>query len=373
MLLPTSWTDRWLAIRNRLIASARFRRWAAGTPLVRRIAHRQTGALFDLVAGFVYAQVLYAGVRVKLFDHLAAGPLSIDEVARRTGLPPASAELLLSAAASLRLVEPAGQGRFALGMLGAALQAQPGVSAMIEHHALLYADLADPVALLRDDPAPRRLADFWAYARSADPAHVSDADVAAYSALMAASQSFIADDVLDAYPVARHEHLLDVGGGEGAFLIAAGRRAPDLRLSLFDLPAVAARATVALADAGLSARSDVIGGNFLRDPLPHGADLITLVRVLHDHGDAAATSILRAIHVALRDGGTLVIAEPMAGTDGAAPMGAAYFGFYLKAMGSGRPRTSEEIRRLLAEIGFRDARILATRTPLLVRVIAARK
>ena len=35
---------------------------------------------------------------------------------------------------------------------------------MIEHHALLYADLADPVALLRERGADTRLSRYWAYA-----------------------------------------------------------------------------------------------------------------------------------------------------------------------------------------------------------------
>ena len=42
---------------------------------------------------------------------------------------------------------------------------------------------------------------------------------------------------------------------------------------------------------------------------------------------------------ALPADGTLLLAEPMAGSRGAEPVGDAYFGFYLLAMGSGRPRT----------------------------------
>ena len=36
--VPPAWADRWLAWRNRLVASPRFQRWAAGFPLTRRIA-----------------------------------------------------------------------------------------------------------------------------------------------------------------------------------------------------------------------------------------------------------------------------------------------------------------------------------------------
>ncbi len=55
-------------------------------------------------------------------------------------------------------------GRFALADLGAAVIGNPGIAAMVEHHALLYADLADPVALLRGETGRTRLASYWPYA-----------------------------------------------------------------------------------------------------------------------------------------------------------------------------------------------------------------
>ena len=97
----------------------------------------------------------------------------------------------------------------------------------------------------------------------------------------------------------------------------------------------------------------------------------SLVRVLHDHDDAPALALLRAIHAALPPAGTLIIAEPMAGTPGAEPAGDAYFGMYLLAMGSGRPRTAGEIAALLHQAGFARSRALRTAMPLTVRLIVA--
>jgi demethylspheroidene O-methyltransferase len=48
--------------------------WAAGFWLTRPLVRRRAGELFDLVAGFVYSQVLLACVRLDLFNHLADGP-----------------------------------------------------------------------------------------------------------------------------------------------------------------------------------------------------------------------------------------------------------------------------------------------------------
>jgi demethylspheroidene O-methyltransferase len=216
-----------------------------------------------------------------------------------------------------------------------------------------------------------KLKNFWAYAKNDNAASVPDDRARDYSALMSASQALVACDVLDAYPMKRHRRLLDIGGGEGVFLTEAGKRIPNLNLMLFDLPAVVTRAKARFDAAGLAARATVFGGDFFADSLPTGADIVSLVRVLHDHDDGPALAILRKAYAALQHGGTLLIAEPMSGTSGAEPIGDAYFGFYLAAMGSGRPRTLEEITQMALQAGFRTVRTVPTRTPLIVRVLLA--
>lgn len=367
------WRDRWLAWRDRCLASPAFQRRAARWPFARAIARRRAAQVFDLVAGFVYSQVLAACVRLELFDRLAEGPQTLERLAARLGLEPAAAERLLVAAIALRLVERRSGGRFGLGVLGAPLVGNAGVAAMVEHHALLYADLADPVGLLRGVVPPSRLAGYWPYAGAADPSAVTGEQAASYSELMAASQPLVAGEILDAVDLTRHRCLLDVGGGDGSFLVAAGRRAPALRLTLFDLPAVAERAARRFAEAGLHERSTTVGGNFVADPLPPGADIATLIRVLHDHDDARVKIVLRSVHRALADGGTLVVAEPMAETPGAESMGDAYFGFYLLAMGRGRPRSSACLIEMLRDAGFTNVRRVATAQPLQTQLLLAQK
>lgn len=190
---------------------------------------------------------------------------------------------------------------------------------------------------------------------------------------MSASQPLVAQQVLDACALHGYRCLLDVGGGQGRFLIAAGQRHPGLRLMLFDLPAVVASATAAFAAFGLGERAQVHGGDFRRDALPAGADIASLVRVLYDHDDATALDILRAVHRALPPGGSLLVAEPMAGAPGAPRMGDAYFGMYLLAMRGGRARSAAELTALLHRAGFEQVRERATPIPLQVGVIVCRR
>ncbi len=351
-----------LARRDRWLASPAFQAWAAKFPLTRPVARREARALFDLCAGFVYAQTLTACVELDLFEQLAAGPVAPADLAARCDMSVDHMLVLLNAAAALRLVAPAEE-KFRLGPLGAALRGNPGVAAMIAHHRLFYADLADPVALLRGG-VDTQLGRFWPY-------RGKTGDAAGYSTLMAATQPMIAGEILGAYDVSRHECLLDVGGGDGAFLSAVAARGKTPRLLLFDLPAVADQARARFAKAGLERRAQAFGGDLFADPLPAGADLISLIRVLHDHGDNAALQILRAVRAALPPDGMLLLAEPLAGTSGAMPVGDAYFGFYLLAMGSGRARRRGEIISLLQAAGFTKIRQIATGQPMLTSLFTA--
>jgi len=252
----------WRTLRDRLLTSPRFQRLARAFPLTRPLVRHYERQLFDLVAGFTYSQVLAAVVQLKVLDLLAEAPRSADELSPHLGLAPGAAATLLDAATALRLVERDAAGRYAPGLLGTVLRTQPGVQAMVEHHALLYADLADPVALLRGQTRPTALGRYWTYSGNPAAAQLTPAQVASYSTLMSVTQQLIAGEILDAYPVGRHRCLLDVGGGEGSFLRAAAARAPQLRLMLYDLPAVVARAQAGFAAAGLAGRAQCFAGDF---------------------------------------------------------------------------------------------------------------
>jgi demethylspheroidene O-methyltransferase len=369
--ISQSFFDRFCEWRNKLVANERFRKLAIASPLTRGLARRRASDLFDLCAGFVYSQVVLSCVRLGIFEMLDKRPLDLDALAGEIGLSREAALRLVNAGVALRLLERRSDDRVGLGELGAVLNANPGIKAMVLHHVGLYRDLIDPVALLRAEPGASAVNRFWAYATADDPARLSGEQVAEYSDLMSVSQQFLAEQVLDAYRIARHRRLLDVGGGDGTFALAAARSAPRLEVAVFDLPAVAERAFARFQAAGLSRRAKAVGGDFTKDALPEGADVISLVRVLYDHDDEKVLGLLKSVRKALPPGGRLLIAEPMAAAPGAGKVGDAYFGFYLLAMGSGRPRRPAEFALLLREAGFSRSRTVRTKLPLQTGLIVA--
>ncbi|MFB9151380.1 methyltransferase [Roseovarius ramblicola] len=347
----------WVA---RLLANPRFQSLAGRVPLARGIARRDGAALFDLVQGFVQSQVLMAlvelGVLRRLYDH---GAQRAGALARVCEVPPDRMAHLVQAGAALGLLRRRRDGRFALARRGAALLGVPGLEAMIRHHRAFYADMADPVALLRGE-GETELARFWPYVFGAG-GEIAPEVAERYSDLMAQSQGLVAEDVLRVVGLRGVRCLMDVGGGSGAFLAAVARAYPALSLRLMDLPEVMPEAARRLAGLGLSGNVELCGGSFRDEALPTGADAISLIRVLYDHSDETVADLLAKCHAALPPKGRLIVAEPMSGGSRPERAGDVYFSFYTMAMGTGRVRSAARIAEMCRTAGF--AHVTIPRAP----------
>jgi demethylspheroidene O-methyltransferase len=190
---------------------------------------------------------------------------------------------------------------------------------------------------------------------------------------MSQSQMLVAEDTLRQVGLKGVRHLLDVGGGTGAFLEAAGHRYPDVLMTLFDLPQVVPAAEARFARAGMGQRTRIVAGSFRDDPLPKGADAVSLVRVLYDHQDETVAALLRAAFDALAPGGLLIVSEPMSGGDAPDRAGDIYFALYTMAMQTGRTRSATEIAALCDAAGFERVRSPRPARSFVTRVVTARK
>ncbi len=372
--------DAWQERLERWYAHPGLYRWSLRNPLTRWLTRRRTRKLFDLMAGFVHSQVLLACVRLDLFRALHHAPASLDDLARRTRIAPAVLQRLLLSAVALGLLEHRSQARYGLGPLGVPLAQHEGIAQMIEHNHLLYQDMKDPLQFL-GNAWSGGMAEYWPYAHDQTarqaPAADEQAKFTRYSELMAASQGFVIQEILSTYFFDEHRCVLDVGAGRGRFVGELAAHAPHLTFKMFDLPPVLALAREGLQAKGLADRVSLHPGSFIDDPLPEGADLITLVRVAHDHPDAVVRQILKKAHAALPAGGVLLLAEPMAQPEEEAGQpnasADAYFHFYLLAMGAGRLRTPQELKALMEEAGFTHVERVPNPMPIHTRILLGRK
>jgi demethylspheroidene O-methyltransferase len=357
--------------RSRTVANPKFQSYCTKIPGLSHFAQSRANALYGLTAGFIYSQIFASCVSLGVLEALNGKIVAISALSGKTGLSADATGRLLSAAQSLGLITEIEPGLWALDDLGAVAANDPGILAMVHHHSLLYADLADPVALLKQRSRDTGIARLWAYSANPEPAGIDAGDARTYSELMRISQDAVAREVLAAHDFGIYREVVDVGGGHGRFLSRVAAQTPKPALHLFDLPPVAAQGKTALEAEGLGPRLKVSGGSFFDDSVPQGADCYTLVRVLYDHDDGAALQILKAVRAAMQPGATLIIAEPMGGTRGAAAHVNAYFSFYLLAMASGRCRSAETHIALAKQAGFASAKAFRTGQPLYTGLVIA--
>ena len=362
---PSDWRCRWRLVRNRVLANQKFQKGAAKMPLVRRIASQKAVELHHLTAGFVYTQTLTAVIQSNLLAVLQGRIETTKSVAAMCGLSPQAAFTLLTASRALKLTDEVTPGHWMVGELGASVLGNPAVADMVRHHAVLYRDLADPLAILRHRENTR-LRNYWSYVPGGTRLEESHRE---YSRLMSSSLALIADHILDSYPLKDYASLIDVAGGTGQFARVVKQRYPELSTTVLDLPEVVSEAKA------LSTPHDIrfVATDMFHSPLPENSELFSLIRVLHDHDDEPVKQLLSRLHSALRPGGHLLIAEPMTGTAGAESIGDTYFSFYLWAMGSGRPRTAKELEALCLAAGFTRIRQFKTPIPALTRLLVAEK
>jgi 2,7-dihydroxy-5-methyl-1-naphthoate 7-O-methyltransferase len=100
--------------------------------------------------------------------------------------------------------------------------------------------------------------------------------------------------------------VVDVGGGTGAMLAEVLRAHPGTRGTLVDFPGTVTRSSKVFESAGVADRVTTVGQSFF-DPLPAGADLYLLRKVLNDWPDRETTAILRHCGEAARPDGRVVV------------------------------------------------------------------
>ena len=366
--------DVWLDFQEKCLTSKKFHDFAIRFPLTRPVVRKRQSELFDVVSGFVYSQILASCVELGLFSspQLKSPGASLEEISEITGLNTDETRRLMDGAVSLRLFQKRHE-KYRLGDLGAALSINKGVLAMIRHHNAFYKDMTDPVDLLKSGRRETNLSRYWDYARNENPKTSGAQQVSAYSELMSESQLMVSHEVLASFNFSSFSKLLDVGGGQGTFLSCVAEAYPELELMLFDLPEVAKRAEQRFSEHNLSTRAICHGGSFFEDDLPKGADIISLVRILHDHDDEPVNKILSAAYKALEKGGQLIVCEPMSTGGSAHRISDAYFNFYLYAMGSGRPRTPAYLESMIKNAGFTHIRQEKVRAPLITSILVAEK
>ncbi|RLG34180.1 methyltransferase type 12 [Methanosarcinales archaeon] len=154
----------------------------------------------------------------------------------------------------------------------------------------------------------------------------------------------------------RARKLLDLGGGHGLYAIAFSQINPNLEAVVFDLPQVTEVAKEFIAKYEIEERVKIIGGNFLEDDIGNGYDIVFVSDVFYRKKDVLM-SILKKIHDALNDNGSIVLKHWLLNDDRTAPLVSVLFDLKLSLRGDRHHiYTEKEYIELLYEVGFSSIR-----------------
>jgi ubiquinone/menaquinone biosynthesis C-methylase UbiE len=166
--------------------------------------------------------------------------------------------------------------------------------------------------------------------------------------------------------------VLDVGGGSAAYAMEFVRARPGASAVVFDLPEVLPLTASYVKEAGLSARVALVAGDYDRDPLGDGFDLVLLSAILHSNSPEGNRELIRKAAAALVPSGQLVIQEFIVDEDRTSPPFAALFALnMLVGTAAGDTYTESEVRRWMAEAGLSG--VTRKETPFGTSLIVGRK
>lgn len=335
----------------------------SGLGFLRRSAIPANVAMLEVAQGAWLTQALYAASKLGVFDTLAKGPATADDVARRVGAQPQATYRLMRALASNSILKLRRDGRFALTRLGQAMRSDtPGTMApMVEFigHPKHWEDWSELLySVQTGEPSPGKLRGmpFFDYLET-------DPDLAkTFNDAMTGLSGIAIETITPAYDFTDRRLIVDVGGGHGALLAAILEQTPDARGVLFDLPSVVENAGPLLDTAGVSARSSVEGGSFF-ESVPDGGDAYLLKTIIHDWDDESSLKILRNIRTAIAPEGKVLLME-MVLPEGASFHPGMLLDLEMLVTAGGHERTSSGYAKLLAAAGFRQTRVVSTAGPL---------
>ena len=168
-----------------------------------------------------------------------------------------------------------------------------------------------------------------------------------------------AQPLVDALPELRFNHLLDVGGASGTWTIAFMKRYPKARATLFDLPKVLPQATRRLASAEMTSRVRLVGGDFMADPLPPGADLAWVSAIIHQMSREDCRKLYGSIARVLPPGGQILVRDHVMDESRTRPASGTMFAInMLVNTETGGTFTLAEISADLEAAGFLGAELL---------------
>lgn len=291
-----------------------------------------------------------AALDLELFTKISEGANEPVELAEKIGIPVESTERLMIACAATKLLEKKGDKYVnAPDVEKYLVKTSPTyfgdwLKWTIKREYDNWKDIANRLR------PPRK----GYYVTKDDPQAARGFTVAGYNSAISMAHKLAREFNFSDYKL-----FLDLGGGSGAYSIAAAQRHPNLKAIVFDFPNVCEVAEEYIAEAGVSDRVKTQPGDFYYDELPRGADLISYITPLQSYDKDEVQFLINKAFAAVEPGGGIIILDYMLNDDKTGPMEPAFVHLTggISQTNPGRVNTGAEFCEYLSKAGFVDIEV----------------
>jgi len=259
------------------------------------------GGLYDVIVGQISSNLMLAGIRLKIFNHMSE-PASADEVADAIGGHPENTRFFLDGLVAADLVVKK-DGRYRNSPVAQQYLVEGSTTYLgtfFEVHCRMQ-DISPDVFVKLVTGGPRRPGK-EVEARSVQEQGEANDTMASTQLAGGAQQAVEIISGLPEFPSI--ERMLDLGGGPGLICCAIVSAHPTMRGVVFDLPPVAEAAEKYVRQYSMADRVDIMGGDYNNDSIGEGYDLVWSSGALFSAADL--DSLAKKVRGALNPGGVWV-------------------------------------------------------------------
>lgn len=306
------------------------------------------GYLYQLGLGFMPAKVLNVATKLRIFSLLSDNGASLDDMVAELGLPRRTAEALLNACVSLRLIEKQNDS-----YANSAVAERYLVEGKDEYFGaylsfageMLYNHWSHLLETVTHDAPLRTIF------RNDRP--FTEEETRVFTLAMDGISRVSAPLIATAIDLSAHKRLLDLGGGSGRNAVVLAEQNPQLEVLVFDMPAVVKVADDIIATSAVSSRIKTQAGNFHNEALPQGCDCILLAHILHGEGAEGSVELLQKCYEALPPGGRVLVVDLLTNEEHNAPPFPVHFALNMMLLTpSGDSFSAVQVRGFLEKAGF---------------------
>ena len=316
---------------------------------------KTTNELMKLVTAFRQSRIVLTAFELGIFTILGEGGKTSNQVARVLRANPRGIDRLMNALCALGLIRKT-RGLFSNTVFSSRylVKSKPDYLAGLAHTANLWDRWGNLTRAVRRGgtvlTSPRRVSKAVKIKRTQG-----------FIAAMHQRGSAQAAGIVKLLDLSSVKRTLDVGAGSGAYSIALASAKSDIAATVFDLPEVIPLTRSYVSQAGLTSSFNFLEGDFNKDPLGSGYELVLLSAIIHMNSPAENVSLFKKCARALNRGGQLIIQDWVMSADRTSPAAGAFFALnMLIGTEAGDTFTESEIRGWMKKAGLSRIRRLET-------------